>query len=192
MSSVPAVTSASLWLALEQSGSLTPTALILPADVNETELLAICQMFATIKKMTSFATGDALLYAQINHGDEAWVEIVEACAWNYHSMENVMSVCRNVRPAQRRQDLSFGHHDVVRKLLPNDQRHWLKQAHENGWTRQQLRDQIYGERVLPPAVSNDLPSVVRDAVATAREMNDGYWISRDSYQRLRAAIGEEP
>jgi len=63
-------------------------------------------------------------------------------------------------------------------------------AVENSWTRQRLRDEVYGEKILPPAVSNDLPDIVRDTLSGAKEMMDGWLISRDSYQRLKAALGE--
>jgi len=49
---------------------------------------------------------------------------------------------------------------------------------------------VYGEKVLPPAVSDDLEDVARDLLAGAREYGDGWLISRDSYQRLKAALGE--
>ncbi len=186
-----ATSNGSLLVALEQSGALTPTSLLLPEDTSKAELKAIGRMLNTIKQMTSFATGDELVFAKDNYGDEFWVELVEECGWNYHSAENIMSVCRNVRPDVRVEGLSFGHHDVVRKMIPSLQTEWLQEARESGWSRQRLRDEIFGEKVLPPAVPPDLPDVVRDALAGAREMNDGWWISRDSYQRLRAAVEGE-
>jgi hypothetical protein len=91
----------------------------------------------------------------------------------------------------RRDELSFGHHDVIRKLLPNDQRHYLKMAIDNGWTRQRLRDEIYGPPVIPPAVTGDLTSVARDVLAGAKPMMDGWLITRDSYVRLKAALEGE-
>lgn len=187
---VPAAIHANLWVALEQSGVLTPRSLILPEGVSEDECENILGMLRSINEMSYFAQGDLFIYLKDNHSDEALVRVIEAWGMNYHSCENKMSLCRSVRPSVRREELSFAHHDVIRRLLPDDQRHWLKQAIENNWTRRQFRDEIYGEKVLPPAVSHDLPDVVRDALSGAREMMDGWLVSRDSYQRLKSALGE--
>jgi len=189
--SVPSRTTGSLLAALQESGALTPTALILPAGVSEDELFAIGRMFGQIKEMTTFGTGDSLIYVKDNFGDDTWVRYIEENGWNYHSCENIMSVCRNVRPPVRREELKFGHHDVVRALLPNEQKHFLALAVRNGWTRQRLRDEIHGPKPLPPAVNGSLPDVVRDAIAGARPLMDGWLISNDSYVRLCAALGEE-
>ena len=185
-------TGATLWVTLEQNGYLTRTSLTLPEGVTEDEVTAIARMFAGIKRFTSFALGDLLLYAQTNHGDDFLVDVEEATGMAHQTLENLLSVCRCVRPAVRRDGVGFGIHAVVAPLAPNEQRHWLKLAHENEWTRQRLRDEIYGERVLPPVVSGSLPQIVSDALSGARELNDGWWISRDSYVRLRAAVeGQE-
>lgn len=191
--SVPVrTTGAELWLALEQSGALSRTSLILPPGVSEEEVEAISRLFGNVKTFTSFALGDLLVYATDNYGDDFCVTVMEESGMAFQTCSNMLSVCRRVRPSVRREELGFGMHAVVAPLLPNDQRHYLAEAVKNQWTRQQLRDAIYGEKVLPPAVSENLPQIVQDALSGAKEMMDGWWISRDSYVRLRAAVeGEE-
>lgn len=193
MTDLVPTTGAELWVALEKSGALTRTGLNLPEGVTQDEQLAIARMFGEIKHTySSFALGDLLLYAQANHGDDFVAEVEEATGMAHQTCENMLSICRRVRPSVRRDGMKFHMHAVVAPLKPNEQRHWLKLAWENDWTRQRLRDEIYGERVLPPAVNGSLPDVVRDALEGAREMMDGWWISHDSYVRLRAAVeGEE-
>jgi hypothetical protein len=192
LSALDRTTGATMWVALEESGYLTRTSLTLPEGVSEDEVTAIARMLSGIKRFTSFALGDLLLYAQSNYGDDFLVDVEEATGMAHQTLENLLSICRKVRPSVRRDGLSFGIHAVVAPLTPNEQRHWLKLAHENEWTRQRLRDEIYGEKVLPPAVPDNLPQIVQDALSGAREMLDGWWISRDSYVRLRAAVeGEE-
>lgn len=186
----PSTTGADLWIALEQSGALTRRYLKLPDGVTEYECEAIASMFGNVKDFTSFALGDLLVYTKNHHGEDFCVTVMEATGMAHQTLENLMSVCRQISPSVRRNELRFHVHAVVAPLPPNDQRHFLKLAVDNQWTRQQLRDAIYGEKVLPPAISGDLTSVARDVLAGAKQFGDGWLITRDSYQRLRAALGE--
>jgi len=192
LSAVEKTTGAELWLSLEQSGTLTRTSLILPPGVSEEEVEAIGRLFGNVKTFTSFALGDLLVYANDNYGEDFCVAVMEETGMAFQTCSNMLSVCRRVRPSVRREELGFHHHAVVAPLPPNDQRHFLAEAVKNQWTRQQLRDAIYGEKVLPPAVSENLPQIVQDALSGAKELMDGWWISRDSYVRLRSAVeGDE-
>lgn len=183
-----ASTPGTMWLALERSGVLKPRSLTLPEGVSEDECVSILGMLKNVGDMKDFAQGDLFVYVNDHYGHQALADLVAAWGMNFHSCENKMSICRSVAKSVRRDELTFSHHDVVRRLLPNEQRHFLKMAVDNRWTRQKLRDEIYGEKVLPPAVSGDLTSVARDLLAGAREMGDGWLISRDSYVRLRACL----
>ena len=178
-------------MALEKSGALKPRSLTLPDGVSEDECENILGLLKGMTDISYFAQGDLFIYVHDHFGDEALVRIIEAWGLNFHSCENKMSICRSVRPSVRRDELSFGHHDVVRKLVPNDQRHFLKLAVDNGWTRQRLRDEIYGPPVLPPTVNGDLTSVARELLDGARMYGDGYLISRDSFVRLKACLEGE-
>lgn len=180
-----------MWLALEESGALTRRYLKLPEGVSESECEAIASMFGNVKDFTSFALGDLLVYARNHHGEDFVVSVMEATGMAHQTCENLMSVCRQIAPSVRREELRFHVHAVVAPLPPNDQRHYLKLAVDNQWTRQQLRDAIYGPPVLPPAVTGDLTSVARDVLAGAKPMMDGWLITRDSYVRLKAVLEGE-
>jgi len=190
--SLPERTPGALWHALEQSGVLTPTGLQLPEGVEEEELEMIGRMFGAVKHTSSFVLGDLFLYSQQNYGDDFMVHVQEVTGLAHQSCENMLSICRRVRPSVRRAptELSFHTQAVVAPLKPNDQRHWLKLAVEGGWSRQRLRDEIYGKKEVLPAVDANIGEVVRGALAGAKEMMDGWWISRDSYMRLRAAVND--
>lgn len=186
---VPA-TGGKLWVDLEQSGVITRRALHLPDAISETEMTALGVMFSDLDDTSRFLLGDLLVAATARYGSDFTVTVMEATGLSYQSCANMESVCRRVRPNVRRQELRFHTHAVVAPLEPSEQKRLLGLAVDNGWTRQRLRDEVYGEKVLPPAVSNDLPDVVRDVIQGAREMMDGWLISRDSYHRLKAALGE--
>jgi hypothetical protein len=184
------ISTGGLWAALEQSGALTNKALLLPAEVSEDELEGIARMFGGVKSTSSFVLGDLFLYTQTVYGDDAVARMEEATGLAHQTCENMLSICRRIKPSVRRDvtELHFSTQAVVAPLTPNEQRHWLSEAVKHGWTRQQLRDEIFGAKVLPPAVNGNLPDVVKDALAGAREMMDGWLISRDSYTRLTAAL----
>lgn len=68
-------------------------------------------------------------------------------------------VCEKVQPALRRADLSFTHHEVIARLEPREQKHWLAQAAQHGWSVSELRKQLKGEE--PPDDSETCPACGR-------------------------------
>jgi len=188
--SVPS-TGASLWLDLEQSGVISRRALRLPDTISEPEMVALGTMFSDVDDTSRFLLGDLLVAATSRYGSDFTVEVMEATGLAFQTCSNMESICRRVQPNVRRQELRFHTHAVVAPLPPSEQKRLLGLAVQNGWTRQRLRDEVHGEKVLPPAVNGSLPDVVRDAIAGAREMMNGWLISRDSYVRLCAALGED-
>ena len=188
---VPA-TGANLWMELESAGVISRRALRLPDTISESEMTALGVMFSDVDDTSRFLLGDLLVAATSRYGDDFAVSVMEATGLSFQSCANLASVCRRVKPNVRRQELRFHTHAVVAALEPSEQKRLLGLAVENQWTRQRLRDEVYGEKVLPPTVSDDLPDVVRDALSGAKEMMDGWLISRDSYVRLKAAVeGDE-
>jgi hypothetical protein len=184
-------TGVSLWVSLEQSGVISRRALRLPDTISESEMTALGVMFSDVDDTSRFLLGDLLVASTSRYGDDFAVTVMEATGLAFQTCQNLQSICRRVQPNVRRQELRFHTHAVVAPLEPSEQKRLLGLAVDNQWTRQRLRDEVYGEKVLPPAVSDDLPDVVRATLLGAREMMDGWLISRDSYQRLSAALGEE-
>jgi hypothetical protein len=176
---------------LEQQGVVTRRALLLPDGVSESEFIALGVMLADERDKARFLLGDLLVFATARYGSDFTDQVMEATGLSFYTLRNMESVMLRVRPNVRRPELSFSHHDVVAALEPSEQKRLLGLAVKHGWSRQRLRDEVHGEKPLPPAVSQELPDVVRDALSGAREMMDGWWISRDSFTRLRAALGEE-
>ncbi len=175
---------------LEQQGVVTRRALFLPDEVSDPERLALATMFADEKDRMGFLIGDLLVDTKLKRGEDFMIEVMHATGLSLRTLTNYESVMYRVRPDCRHPWLKFSHHDAVQALEPSEQKRMLGLAFEHGWSRDRLRDELHGPRVLPPAVSHDLPDIVRDALEGAREMMDGWLISRDSYVRLQAALGE--
>jgi hypothetical protein len=186
---VPA-TGGAMWATLEEQGVISRRALRLPDHISESEMTALGVMFSDVDDTSRFLLGDLLVAATSRYGDDFAVSVMEATGLSLQSCNNLASICRRVQPNVRRQELRFHTHAVVAPLEPSEQKRLLKLAVDNQWTRQKLRDEVYGEKVLPPVVTDDLEQVARDLLAGAKQMMDGWLISRDSYQRLRAALGE--
>ena len=163
----------------------------LPDTISESEMTALGVMFSDVDDTSRFLLGDLLVAASSRYGDDFAVTVMEATGLSYQSCSNLASICRRVKPNVRRQELRFHTHAVVAPLEPSEQKRLLKLAVDNQWTRQRLRDEVYGEKVLPPVVSNDLPKVARMLLDGARQMGDGWMISNDSYQRLKITLEGE-
>lgn len=69
----------------------------------------------------------------------------------YQTVANVTRVGRAVETSRRREDLSFSHHAEVAALDGEAQDTWLERAAAEGLSVMQLREQIRGQRQLPPA-----------------------------------------
>lgn len=178
-----------LWSALEEAGAINGVSLTLPPGVSYDQCVGLATMFGGLKRKTSFYIGDLLNYSKREHG-EVYAQLSEATGLAPQTRANLESVCDRVPAHVRREGVPFHVHAEVAALPPREQARWLKQVEEQGWSRSQLRDAMHPDRVLPPAVTDDLPSVARAVVDSAKEYGRDYLISRDSFVRLRAALGD--
>lgn len=117
-----------------------------------------------------FFVGDTLLYGEQFIGED-YSQFFEA-HYSSQTIANYMSVCRRVPLENRRiHELSFGHHEAVAVLPPNEQREWLQAALDNGWRRDELRAAIKGtslevleeeESPFAPMAPKELPPCGND------------------------------
>lgn len=120
-----------------------------------------------IHRLPGFLIGDWLLFGEALYGED-YAQAVEPTREDRYdvvhrvtglspeTLSNYASVCRNVRHDRRRAELTFSHHDEVRKLEPDDQVRWLQLAIDEGLSarelRQRIKDALAGD---PPAPGFD-------------------------------------
>jgi hypothetical protein len=89
----------------------------------------------------SWWIGDALSHGEWHYGTK-YREVLAEIEIEYDRIRDYVYVSGNVPPAVRRADLTWKHHRVVAKLVPNEQEQWLEQAAEESWTYRRLGEEI--------------------------------------------------
>lgn len=94
--------------------------------------------------------------------DGRYSAIAVVTGYKYQTLRSYASICANVAPHVRRDDLSFGHHRLVAKLDEADQIKWLERAAHAGWTIRDFRDKINGVvETSPPPITKQAKQITR-------------------------------
>jgi hypothetical protein len=116
-------------------------ALALPADLSFDDYTSIVRLLGRISRASAWWIGDTLIHGEAAYG-ELYAQAMNDFGLAYQTLANYGSVCRQVPPARRRPELSFGHHAAVAMLEPKQQDKWLAEAIKKDWSRNQLREAI--------------------------------------------------
>lgn len=81
----------------------------------------------TFVKGSNFTAGDFANYVEANFGEEA-AQILDAEDWSESTLGVVKAVCKGVPPANRREELTFSHHQIVYAMPIDIQKKWLDLA----------------------------------------------------------------
>lgn len=112
---------------VEISRYVTPTGLKLDDDVGFREWYSIGQTLLFLHQWTPWAVGD-----WINFGEDRWpdryTQAMKITGRAIKTLYNCSYIARNVPPELRREELDFGHHDVVAPLEPDKQKKYLDMA----------------------------------------------------------------
>jgi hypothetical protein len=135
---------------LEEAGAVIDNGLFLPADLEWEKYEALGAMLGSLHHFNSFLIGDWLLYGEHTYG-EKYAQAATRVGLSEQTLANYQSIANRVPPSRRRLTVSFSIHAEVASLSPNEQRHWLKVAEEEGLTKMELRERIRPQGELPPA-----------------------------------------
>jgi hypothetical protein len=150
VSDSPAKHSVALLAELEKAGAVINNGLFLPPNMSFDRYEAVCGMLGAGHHMISFLIGDAILYGEYTYG-EKYAQASLRFGLSEQTCANYASIAKRVPPGRRRPDeTSFSVHAEVAALSPNDQRHWLKVAIEEGLSKMELRERLHPKE-LPPA-----------------------------------------
>jgi hypothetical protein len=139
-----------LTAALESVGGVIDNGLFLPPDLPFERYESIGAMLGELHKSAAFLIGDWLNYGEHVYG-EKYAQAALVLGLSEQTCANYASVANRVPPSRRRYGVSFTKHQEVASLAPNDQRHWLKVAADEGLTRAELRERLRPLKGLPPA-----------------------------------------
>ena len=126
-------------------------------------------------------------------------QAVDVLGMSEHTLVNRRWVCSRVPPARRRPELSFSHHDAVASLGPREQRRWLSEALEQGWSRERLRAALRDSGALPRAgrvalgeaqanATQRLTTAARGVLGAARQVGDDWLVPGEAWAALVEAV----
>lgn len=188
-----------LLLDLEAAGACTPVALDLSAaDLSWERYVGVLVWLGTLHKRMAWYTGDALNYGERHFGEEM-AQAVSVLGMSERTLINRRWVCANVPPARRVPELSFSHHDAVAALGPREQRRWLREALEQKWSRERLREALRDADALPRSgrvalgeaqanATQRLTTAARGVLGAARREHGGWWVPDEAWAALVEAV----
>ncbi len=119
----------------------TPLGIVVKRRPSFAEYSASVMRKARVYKSMPWVIGDLLNLGEEVFGEDA-PQAWDFDAWADKTCANYKSTAKRVPLQRRRADLPFTTHEVVAALPANEQRKWLKLCALNGWTRDQLRDEL--------------------------------------------------
>jgi site-specific DNA-methyltransferase (adenine-specific) len=95
-----------------------------------------------IEQHVHFWIGDLLAYGEKRWGT-TYADMVGETGYDIGTLQNLKWVASKVDAEQRRETLSFAHHQEVVRLSPAQQDRVLTLAEDEGWTRDMVRQEAY-------------------------------------------------
>ena len=157
--------------------------LSLPKDTSYDIWESLGKSIRLAGKSVMWWLGDWLVFGE-DHFKDKMSQAADVTGYDPGTLNNVMSVCRNV-PHKNRCGLSFEHHKEVAGLSPAQQEKFLDKAQRNHWTRAELRGAIAdaGLRKLPKAKPAKRKTRKQKAAEQSVPTTELY---ADLYRHLRA------
>ncbi|MGC4853357.1 LmbU family transcriptional regulator [Micromonospora sp. DT4] len=124
---------------------VTRVGLNIPASILYDEWENAGKRLSAVADSSAWCLGDWLIFGQHRYTDR-YRRAIESVGLDYQTLRNYAWVARSFDLSRRRDNLSFQHHAEVAALPPHEQDYWLDQAATNGWSRNQLRQQVRGSR----------------------------------------------
>lgn len=94
-----------------------------------------------VQSAAKFWIGDLINFGNGAYG-ERYAQALSATDYKYDYLRQLAYVCRHVAKSRRRNNLSWSHHAEVASLEPRVQVEWFDAAEENGWSVEQLRQEL--------------------------------------------------
>lgn len=105
-----------------------------------------------VGRAVQFWIGDWILYGERNYGD-TYRTAIDRTGYEYQTLANIVTVCREIESSRRREQLTFTHHAEVAPLEHGRQEELLDRAVTEGWSTAHLRTECRQLRAETPAPS---------------------------------------
>ena len=126
---------------------VTALGLTLPDGMNYTDWELVGSGIRTFKEASLWIAGDYLNYGVDHYGEDIASQVVDSLGYEEGSLSNAKSVSKAIPMAERRELLSFGHHQTVMGMSAEDRKYWLDQAETHEWTRDEFREKVRAAEV---------------------------------------------
>ena len=148
---------------------LTPVSVKFSPDASAIEVENFGNKLIILKRAMPFFLGDYINYVNDNGGELILGGNWMVSEYKSRTLRNIAYVCRKVPETRRRDDLSFGHHQVVAPLSPEDQEVFLYNAALERTNRAALRKQVKKHILREKEAKSDVydNTVVFDATGEA-------------------------
>lgn len=124
-------------------GALTATTLELPSGLAFDQWHRAGLVLRYLEKGVMWWIGDWWRYGQREYGEmasqAAQDHVKEITGYAYKTVSNAAWVADRIEAPRRRESLSWSHHEVIAKLDPPDQEHWLDVAEERAMPVHEFR-----------------------------------------------------
>lgn len=118
---------------------LTSVGLVIPNDgMSEQTATHLLEMLLRLEGSIQWLIGDILAYSETVYG-ETYQQMMIDCGRDYQTVANYKWVCGKVEFSLRKENLSFGHHNIAAGFDVNGQSLWLETAAEMGWSIAKMR-----------------------------------------------------
>ena len=119
----------------------SPTELRISEGIEEQEWMQIGRALAHICMATYWWIGDFILYGKNHYGVRVSYDLAQqATAFSRNVLYSCVRVARRFPPERRVEALTFYHHSVLCKFLPELSDKLLEEAVEYGYTARQIRE----------------------------------------------------
>lgn len=126
---------------------LTKTSLELDESISDEDFVKIGITLWKMKGAVLFWLGDWCLFYKDPSSSLRGAGSLVSAVYSIRTVKNAVWVCHKIEPSRRRENLSFGHHQVVAPLPPEDQDKWLEIAEWNRYSVKLLRNEIKRAKV---------------------------------------------
>jgi len=144
-------------------GAVSETALALPDGLTFDEWAQVGEALGTMDRASAWWTGDWINAGERHYG-ESYAQALDRTKLDYQTLANRAWVASRVEFSRRRENLSWGHHEVVAALGPAEQDTWLDRAEVEGWSVHELRRAIKAPLLLeaPVPAEGEYATVIID------------------------------